>query len=96
MDAPEVVEVLAQLQTRLRGEDFAYTAVPDQKVTVYHDNGAAIDVIWSRRRSNGTEIERLAAHFEVSRGPAGWRVIGIQAAPTTSDSLKSAWAQEEK
>jgi hypothetical protein len=68
--------------------------VPDQKVTVYHNNGAAVEVIWSRRRSNGTEIERLAVHFEVARGPAGWRIVGIQVAPTTSESLKDAWLQE--
>jgi len=81
------------LQTRLQGEDYAYTAVPDQKVTVYHDNGGAVEVIWSRRRSNGTEIERLAAHFEVARGAGGWRIVGIQATPTTSDSLKDVWPQ---
>jgi glyoxylase-like metal-dependent hydrolase (beta-lactamase superfamily II) len=95
-DVPAVVTFLQQLQTRLQGEDYAYTSLPDQKVKVYHDNGAAIEVIWSRRRSDGTEIERLAAHFEVSRGPAGWRIAGIQATPTSSDSLKTAWPQEEK
>jgi glyoxylase-like metal-dependent hydrolase (beta-lactamase superfamily II) len=93
MDAPAVMAVLQQLQNRLRGEDYAYTALPDRKVTVYHDNGAAIEVIWSRRRSNGTEIERLAAHFEVARGPVGWRVVGVQAMPTTSDSLQNAWPE---
>jgi len=96
MDAPAVVAFLQQLQNRLHGEDYAYTALPDQKVTVYHDNGAAVEVIWSRRRSDGTEIERLAAHFEVARGSAGWRIVGIQASPTTSDSLKNAWPQEKK
>jgi len=80
----------------LQGEDYAYTSVPDQKVTVYHDNGAAVEVIWSRRRSDGTEIERLAAHFEVARGPAGWRIVGIQAAPTASDSLNDVWPKEKK
>jgi glyoxylase-like metal-dependent hydrolase (beta-lactamase superfamily II) len=90
-DEPAVVTTLQQLQNRLRVEDYAYTSVPDQKVTVYHANGAAIEVIWSRRRGNGTEIERLAAHFEVARGQAGWRVVGIQALPTTSDSLNDAW-----
>jgi glyoxylase-like metal-dependent hydrolase (beta-lactamase superfamily II) len=93
VDAPAVVEVLQQLQNRLREQDYAYTAVPDQSVVVYHDNGAAIEVIWSRRRSNGTEIERVAAHFEIARGPAGWRVIGIQAAPTSSDTLNTAWPE---
>ena len=93
LDAPAVVALLQQLQGRLHGDGYAYTSVPDRRVTVYHDNGAAIEVIWSRRRTDGTEIERMAAHFEVARGPAGWRVIGIQATPTTSDSLNAVWPQ---
>jgi hypothetical protein len=93
LDPPAVVALLQQLQSRLHGDGYAYTSVPDQRVTVYHDNGAAIEVIWSRRRTDGTEIERLAAHFEVARGQAGWRVIGIQTTPTTSDSLNNVWPQ---
>jgi glyoxylase-like metal-dependent hydrolase (beta-lactamase superfamily II) len=93
LDPADVIAVLQQLHTRLRGEGYADTAVPDQKVTVYHDNGAAVEVIWSRRRTDGTEIERVAAHFEVARGPAGWRIIGIQTAPTTGESLNDAWLQ---
>ncbi len=93
LDPADVVAVLQQLHSRLRNEGYAHTAVPDQKVTVYHDNGAAIEVIWSRQRADGTEIERLAAHFEVARGPHGWRILGVQAAPTTSDSLNTAWPQ---
>ncbi|HTX94829.1 MAG TPA: MBL fold metallo-hydrolase [Mycobacterium sp.] len=96
VDAPALVTLLQRMQNRLRGEDYAYTAMPDQKVTAYHVNGAAVEVIWSRRRSNGTEIERVAAHFEVARGPAGWRVLSIQTAPTTSDSLKNAWPQRTR
>jgi len=96
LDASAVVELMAQMQKSLRGEDYAYTALPDHHVKVYHDNGAAIEVIWSRRRSNGSEIERVAAHFEVARGPARWRVIGIQAAPTASDTLEDVWPKEPK
>ena len=92
-DAQTVTAVLHKLQTRLQNEGYAYTAVPDQSVSIYHDNGGAVEVIWSRRRTDGTEIERLAAHFEVARGPAGWRIISIQVAPTTSDSLKTTWPQ---
>jgi glyoxylase-like metal-dependent hydrolase (beta-lactamase superfamily II) len=95
-DEAAVVATLRQLQDRLRDEGYAYTAVPDQKVTIYHNSGAAIEVIWSRRRSDGTEIERVVAHFEVARGPEGWRVVGIQTAPTTSDSLNDAWPQRSK
>jgi len=93
LDTPSVVGLLDALQTRLRAEGYADTAVPDRRVTVYHDNGAAIEVIWSRLRADGTEIERLAAHFEVTRGPEGWRIISIQATPTTSDSLNTVWPQ---
>ena len=95
LDAPAVVELLRDLQSRLHGDGYAYTSVPDQKVSVYHDNGAGIEVIWSRRRGDGTEIERIAAHFEVARGLKGWRIISIQAAPTSSDSLNSVWPQAD-
>jgi glyoxylase-like metal-dependent hydrolase (beta-lactamase superfamily II) len=91
MDAPAVEAQLAALQTRLGAQNYADTIVPDQKVRVYHDNGAAIEVIWSRRRADGSEIERVAAHFEVARGPQGWRILSVQAAPTSSDSLDTVW-----
>jgi hypothetical protein len=58
---------------------------------VYNDTGAAIEVIWSRRRADGSEIEGPATHFELGRGPAGWRVVGIQTALTAAESLDSAW-----
>jgi hypothetical protein len=93
LDGPTVVGFLQQMQTRLQSEGYAYTAVPDQRVAVYHRDGAAIEVIWSRRRADDSEIERLAAHFELARGPEGWRIVGIQAIPTASDTLNSAWQQ---
>ena len=60
-------------------------------MTVYHDAGAAIEVIWSRCRADSSEIERLAVHFEVARGSAVWRVVGIQEVPTSADALSAAW-----
>jgi hypothetical protein len=94
LDAPAVVRFLEQLQARLRQDGYAHTAVPDYKITVYHDAGAAIEVIWSRRRADSSEIERLAAHFEVALGPAGWRIVAAQTAATTADSLHAAWRDE--
>jgi glyoxylase-like metal-dependent hydrolase (beta-lactamase superfamily II) len=91
LDPPDVVAVLQQLHSRLRAEGYADTTVPDHRVTAYHNNGAAVEVIWSRRRSDGTEIERVAAHFEVAREPAGWRIISVQAVPTISDTLNAVW-----
>jgi glyoxylase-like metal-dependent hydrolase (beta-lactamase superfamily II) len=93
LDEPAVVALLDALQTRLQAEGYADTAVPDFRVSAYHANGAAVEVIWSRRRGDGSEIERVAAHFEVARGPEGWRIISIQARPTTSDSLTTIWPQ---
>jgi hypothetical protein len=91
LDGPAVVAQLDELHTRLRAEGYAHTAVPDYRVTAYHRNGAAIEVIWSRCRADGTEIERVAAHFEIARGAAGWRILGVQAIPTASDSLDAVW-----
>jgi NTF2-like protein (DUF6841) len=90
-DASAVVQFLEETQSRLRAEGYAYTDVPDHKVSVYHDNGAAMEVIWSRCRADGTEIERLAAHFELSRSQQGWRIVGIQTLSTTADTLSAAW-----
>jgi hypothetical protein len=91
LDAGGVVGLLERNHRRLRAQGYSYTAVPDRKVTVYHDAGAAIEVIWSRCRGDDTEIERLAVHFEVARGSEGWRAVGIQTAPTSANSLNAAW-----
>jgi hypothetical protein len=90
-DASAVVALLEQTQSRLRAQGYADTDVPDHVVRVYHDDGAAIEVIWSRRRADQTEIERLAAHFELTRNSAGWRMVGIQTSATTADKLSEAW-----
>ena len=91
LDAAGVVRVLDRNHRRLRTHGYSYTAVPDRNVTVYHDAGAAIEVIWSRCRADDSEIEHLAVHFEVARGSAGWRAVGIQIAPTSANSLNAAW-----
>lgn len=91
LDAGGVVGLLERNHGRLRAQGYSYTAVPDRKVTVYHDAGAAIEVIWSRCRGDDSEIERLAVHFEVARGSAGWRAVGIQTAPTSANLLNAAW-----
>ena len=89
LSSSDVVRLLEQIQVRLREEGYAHSAVPDRKVRVYHDFGAAIDVIWSRCRADYSEIERLAAHFELARGSEGWRVVAVQTASTAADSLSA-------
>lgn len=92
LDSDGVVALLATTHTRLQAHHYAYTAVLDRTVRSYHRNGAAIEVIWSRRRADHTEIERLAVHFEVLRTSQGWRVAGIQRRGTAANSLIQAWA----
>jgi hypothetical protein len=91
LNAAEIVQLSAETHDRLRGQGFVSTAVPDHKVTVYNQNGVAIEAILSRCRADGSEIERQAAHFELARGPAGWRMIGIQSARSAANSLNTAW-----
>jgi hypothetical protein len=91
MDAAAVVDFLKRRHRDLRAMGYSYTAVPDRKLIVYHSRGAAIEVIWSRCRADGSEIERLAVHFEIARELGGWRIVAIQAAPTHADTLQAAW-----
>ena len=94
LDSDGVTALLEMTHTRLQANGYAYTDVPDRAVRVYHRNGAAIEVIWSRRRADGTEIERLAVHFELIRTKKGWRVAGIQHRFTHADTLADAWGDE--
>jgi len=92
LDGDAVAGLLDTTHTRLKANGFTHTVVVDRSVRAYHRNGAAIEVIWSRRRADDSEIERLAVHFEVIRTQNGWRVAGIQRRPTHADTLTDAWA----
>ena len=91
LDGDGVTGFLNKTHTRLKANGYAYTEVVDRAVRAYHRNGAAIEVIWSRRRADGGEIERLAVHFEVIRTQKGWRIAGIQRRPTHADLLSDVW-----
>ncbi len=93
LDGEAVIKMLDALHVRLRANGYSHTEVPDQAVRVYHRNGAAIEVIWSRRRADESEVERLVVHFEVIRTDKGWRVAGIQSLTTDSDTLAEAWSR---
>lgn len=91
MDGEAVTEFLGDMQARLRADGYTHTVVLDQSVRVYHRNGAAIEVIWSRRRGDEAEIERVAVHFEAIRTDQGWRIAGIQHRPTEAETLVESW-----
>ncbi|MGW6426710.1 DUF6841 family protein [Nocardia sp. NPDC055053] len=93
LDDAAVLAFLEVNHAPLRDSGYTHTVVPDRRVTVYHSAGAAIEVIWSRRRSDESEIQRWAVHFEVAKSAAGWRVVGMQATDTVKDTLAEIWPQ---
>src|SRR5215469_7352704 len=91
MTPEAVLGLLEANHAPLRAAGYTHTEVIDRSLTVYNENAAVIDVIWSRRRADDTEIQRLASHFEVHRTADGWRVIALASAPTSSSSLADVW-----
>jgi uncharacterized NTF2-like protein DUF6841 len=94
LDDAAVAGFLERNHASLRGTGYSHTVVPDQRVIVYSVVGAAIEVIWSRRRADESEVQRWATHFEVAKSEEGWRVIGVQSAATEASSLDEAWPRE--
>ncbi|WP_405512513.1 hypothetical protein [Streptomyces canus] len=78
----------------LRESGYSHTVVPDRRVLVYNSVGAAIEVIWSRRRADESEIQRWAVQFSVAKSDRGWRVVGIHSAATDKDRLAEVWPAE--
>jgi hypothetical protein len=93
---PEQVLALLEMNHKpLREAGYAHTVIADSRVTVFHSSGAAVDAIWSRRASDGTEIQCVAVHFELAKQAQGWRVIGIQTCDTTLSSLDQLWPMRQ-
>nr|WP_297383370.1 hypothetical protein [uncultured Roseateles sp.] len=87
----EVIELLRANQRPLQAERYTHTKVLDRQVVGFNENAGAIDVIWSRRRTDESEIERRAVHFEIHRTSSGWRVVAIASALTDRASLAQVW-----
>lgn len=58
-----VLQFLDMNHTPLKEAGYSHTVVLDKRVFVYNSVGAAIEVIWSRRRADESEIQRWAVHF---------------------------------
>ncbi|MEV7661940.1 hypothetical protein [Paenarthrobacter sp. NPDC089316] len=87
----EVIEWLKVTFARLQAAGYTHTAVPDRRVVVFNPHSAAVDVIWSRRRADESEIERLAVHFVIARRDDGLRVVSIEATNTDATTLDKVW-----
>ncbi|MEU1807294.1 hypothetical protein [Streptomyces sp. NPDC019937] len=88
-----VVGIVVSMHGPLRGSGYDRTSIIDPAVNVYSEDAAGVDVIWSRRGADETEIERIAAHFEVRLEDKGWRVISATGTPTTADTIGGSWVR---
>jgi hypothetical protein len=91
MTGEEVIGLLHANQAPLQAENYTHTVVLDRQVKGYNRNAGSIDVIWSRRRADETEIERRAVHFEIHRTAHGWRVVSIASVLSDRASLDEIW-----
>jgi len=91
LDDASVLRFLELNHAPLREAGYSHTVVPDRRILVYNTVGAAVEVIWSRRRADESEIQRWGVHFSVARSDRGWRVVGIHSVETDKDSLNDVW-----
>ena len=91
LTADTVVGFLASMHGPLKNGGYDHTTIVDPRVTVYTSVAGGVDVIWSRCRKDETEIERIAAHFEVRLGKEGWRVVSATGTPTTAKTIDASW-----
>lgn len=87
----QVIGLLRANQAPLQAEQYTHTVVLDRTVKGYNHNAGSIDVIWSRRRADESEIERRAVHFDIHRTDKGWRVVTVASTLTDRTSLDDIW-----
>ena len=73
----QVVAVARQQVDGMRAADYDHTEVLDFEVTVLNATSALYRGSFSRQRSDGREISRLAATYLVTDGPVGRRISAL-------------------
>ena len=90
-DHAEVAELLAMHITSLRTAGNDHVLAPDCRVTAYSPVAGALDVIWSHRAADGTEVLRLAVRYEIAWVDATWQVTTAHIVPTDQTTLDRIW-----
>ncbi|MEM1133442.1 MAG: hypothetical protein AAGH53_10925 [Pseudomonadota bacterium] len=92
----EIIQFLAIQHQMLEAGGYSHTHVPDKTIRAYNNTGGAIEVIWSRRASDETEIQRFVVHFECAKFGETWKVVGVHSRATDAaldgDKIAGAWA----
>ena len=87
----DVAQAFTAMTSRLHAAGYADSIVMDKRTVVFNKYGAGIDSLWSRRRGDGSEIERVAVHFVVARRTDGIRVVAFETHATKAESLDEVW-----
>ncbi|MFK0160871.1 hypothetical protein ACIQVK_53705 [Streptomyces sp. NPDC090493] len=87
----EVIAWFDASSSHLKSSGYTHTKVLDARSMTFNKNAGFIDVMWSRRRGDESEIERMAVHFLIALTADGLRVVAIEAALTETDSLDDVW-----
>ncbi|MFE9251245.1 hypothetical protein [Streptomyces sp. NPDC007088] len=87
----DVVRAFTAMTARLHAAGYADSVVLDRRAVIFNKDGAAIDSLWSRRRADGSEIERTAVHFALARRADGIRVVTFETHATDARSLAEVW-----
>jgi hypothetical protein len=87
----DVQRAFSAMTDRLHADGYADSIVLDRRTVVFNADGAAIDSLWSRRRGDGSEIERVSVHFVVARRADGIRVVAFETHATDSLTLDEVW-----
>lgn len=88
----QVPGILSPIHVRLKAAGYNHTSVIDRQVTIFNKNSAQVRAIWSRRRADGSEIERCAVSFNLMRREDGWRILHIQQKATDASKLTEVWS----
>lgn len=87
----EVVDVLNEMHHALRGLGYTHTVAIDNKITIYSENASRVEAIMSRRRGDGSEMDRAAVSFELRRTDSHWIIISTTARPVNASKLNEVW-----
>lgn len=87
----DVIRSLIDMQGLLRRSGYTHTEALDRKVVIYNENAGRVETIMSRRREDGSEIDRAAISFEVRRAANDWVIISTSAQTTQFSKLSEVW-----
>lgn len=83
----EVIGFLKEMQGALKQGGYTHTEMLDRNTIVYNENAGRVETIMSRRRADGSEMDRTAISFEIRSKAESWTIISAGTRPTEAIKL---------